>query len=88
MSRRHNTIVQLDGSADNEETDEKYSNTEHYWMKGWLGICYHVFLDANRIIESSDLSNEEKDKEKTRLLEARKNALGSNYYRYPPWSRK
>ena len=43
MSRKHSTLVQFDGSADNEKTNKKYSNTEHYWMNGWLGISYHVF---------------------------------------------
>ena len=88
MSRKHKTIIQIDGSADDEETDAKYANTEHYWRKSWLGISYHVYLDANMIIDTcDDLSNEEKEKVKARLLEVRKKAFGSNFSNFPPWSR-
>ena len=88
MNRKHTTIVQIDGCADDDETDMKYANTEHYWMKGWLGISYHVYLDALSIIDTcDDMSNEEKETERAKLLEARKRAFGNNFLNFPPWSR-
>ena len=88
MSRKHSTIVQLDGNAevDGTDRDEKYFNTEHYWKKGWLGISYQSFIEANEIIDSSDLSFEQKATEKTEILEARKRALGRSFHNFPPWS--
>ena len=59
---------------------------EHYWKKGCLGISYQAFLDANEIIDSSDLSIEEKATEKTRLLEARNRAFGGSFRNFPPWN--
>ena len=80
MSRKHKTIIQIDGCADDEETDAKYANTEHYWMKSWLGISYHVYLDAKMIIDTcDDLSHEEKEKEKARLLEVRRRHLEATF---------
>ena len=81
MSRKHKTITQIDGCADDEESDAKYANTEHYWMS------YHVYLDAKMIIDTcDDLSHEEKENEKARPLEVRKKAFGSNFFNFPPWS--
>ena len=87
-SRKHSTIVQLDGNAevDGTDRDEKYFNTEHFWKKGWLGISYQSFIEANEIIDSSDLSFEQKATEKTEILEARKRALGRSFHNFPPWS--
>ena len=69
-----------------QNLDEKYSATEHYWERGWLGSVYQFFLDANEIVEKGDLSENEKQTKKNKILEARKNALGSSYKLYPPWS--
>ena len=71
-----------------EETyeDEKYSTTKFYWEKGRLGTGYQVFMDASDIIEQSDLSEDDKEKEKSKVLEARKNAFGSRFRDYPPWN--
>ena len=41
--------------------DEKYERSEHYWKTGRIGIAYHVFLDANRIIDESNIPIEEKE---------------------------
>ena len=45
-------------------------------MKGWLGGAYQSYLDAYDTIELCDLSENEKEVEKAKLLEARKTALG------------
>ena len=39
-------------------------------------MAYHSFLDANYLIDCSDLPKDEKDKEKEKLLDARKEVLG------------
>ena len=66
MGRKHNTIEQIDGSTDMEtlELDEMYDRSKHYWERGKIGIAYHVFLDANSIIDVSDIPDIEKVKEK------------------------
>ena len=47
---------------------------------------YQSFLDANHIIENSDLDEGSKVEEKQKLLEARKLAFGDNFRRVPPWT--
>ena len=90
MGKKHGNLEQLDGQADIDEIeiDEKYENTEHYWKRGWLGMAYHTFLDANSVIEKCKISEDEKKKEKEKILEARKLALGSSFKDFPPWSKK
>ena len=88
MSRKHATIEQLDGNSSVDEdsmSDEKYDNTKHYWEKGWLGTIFMTFLDANEVIDGSNLDEENKIIEKEKVLEARKRAFGENYKWYPPW---
>ena len=69
MTRKHGNIKQLDGIDDTyEETDEKYCESEHYWKTGQLGSIYQTFLDVNFIIESSNMSEEDKKAEKERLI--------------------
>ena len=88
MNRRHTKLEQIDGSVDciTSEQDSKYHNTEHYWEKGHIGVAYHSFLDANRILDDCDeLSNEEKVEEKNKLLDARKSVFGNSFRNYPPW---
>ena len=89
-ARKHSIIDQTDGNdsvANDDETDEdkKYSGTNHYWMFGRLGTVYQSFLDANEIIEKSNLENEIKLKEKEKVLEAGKSAFGSDFRNFPPW---
>ena len=35
MSRKHSKLEQLNGLADENIEGEKYSGSQHYWMKGW-----------------------------------------------------
>ena len=89
MTRKHASIEQLDGSDsatdDLEILDRKYKNTEHYWAEGRIGRVYQAFLDANDIIENSDLNEEGKAIERFKLLEARKCSFGGSYKHFPPW---
>ena len=88
MPKKHGTIEQLDGSdsiREDLDEDEKYKNTEHYWAERRIGTVYQSFLDANDIVENSDLSEEGKAIEKLKLLEARKYSFGTNYKYFPPW---
>ena len=90
MARKHNNIAQVDGSNtfDNEESDDdkKYSGTHFYWKTGRLGTIFQSFLDANEIIENSNLEAEIKMKEKEKILEARKFAFGKDFRDFPPWN--
>ena len=43
-------------------------------------------MDASDIIEQCDLSEDDKEKEKSKVLEARKNAFGSRFCDYPTWN--
>ena len=90
MGRKHRNIDQLDGSNDSEdlELDKKYDRSEHYWEKGNVGIAYSVFLDSNCLVDASNLSEEEKLKEKGKLLASRKSAFGNNFHQFPPWSKR
>ena len=88
IARKHSNIKQLDGITDENESilDDKYSGTKHYWERGKLGSAYQTFLDANYLIENSDLSEDEKKEEKNKILEERKAAFGKLFKHYPPWS--
>ena len=88
MGRMHGSIEQLDGQAEINEIDKKYENTEHYWKKGRLGVTYLTFLDANYVIDNSELSEEDKKTEKEKILEARKAAFGNSFQNFPPWDKK
>ena len=90
MSRKHGNVEQIDGMTDiiELENDEKYENTKHYWEKGRLGTVYQCFNDANAIIDNcSEFSEEDKKKERLKVLEARKSAFGVSYNNFPPWRR-
>ena len=76
----------MDG-CDDSDIDEKYERSEHYWKTGRIGIAYHVFLDANSIVEESNLSNEEKEIERIKILESRKDFFGKSFFKYPPWKK-
>ena len=88
MSRKHKNMQQLDGneSLSEEPLDEEYYRTRHYWEKGRLGTAYQAYIDANELIEKSDLNKDAKEKEKAKILEARKTAFGIHYKYNPPWS--
>ena len=92
MTRKHLTVEQVDGNAtltdDDIVEDDKYSDTCHYWKTGILGTSFQTFLDANEIIDSSNFSEEIKEIEKAKVLEARKFAFGENYEYVPPWNHK
>ena len=51
----------------------------------WL--AYHSFLDANHLIDCSDLPTDEKDKEKEKFLDSRKEVFGKSFENYPPWKK-
>jgi hypothetical protein len=50
-----------------------------------LGTAFQSYLDAIEIIETSNFSEDFKDVEKSKVLEARKQAFGSEFEYYPPW---
>ena len=86
MARKHATIEQVDGCDDEMHADTDYENSLHYWNHGWLGSGFQTYLDAMAVIEASDLAADEKKEEKSKAMEARKEALGSNFEYFPPWS--
>ena len=86
MSRKHSKLEQLDGTVDESSEDETYRRMKHYLKKGWLGFAYQTFIYANDVIEGSDLNEEAKAKEKTKVLEARNLAIGPYFMDFPPWS--
>ena len=89
MARKHSKKDQLDGMIESSdiENDESYKYTKHYWMTGTLGTVYQTFLDANVIIDSLDIPEDEKNKERTKVLDARKTAFGDVYKTVPLWDR-
>ena len=68
--------------------DDTYLETCHYWKTGRLGTVFQTFMDANKIIDSSNFPEELKEKEKVKSLEARKCAFGKNYEHVPPWNQR
>ena len=79
MTRKH-----YGASEDNDDND-KYIGTHNYWKTGRLTTIFQSFLDANDIIESSNLNSEMKIIEKETVLEARKLAFGKDFRHFPPW---
>jgi hypothetical protein len=90
LSRKHASMGQIDGNdslvGDDSDEDEKYRGTSHYWKTGKLGTVYQAFIDANNIIENSDLNEESKDYEKENILDARKTAFGPHLSFVLPWN--
>ena len=84
MSKMHRNIEQMDGLADtseleNDEKDDKYENTKHYWETGRLGTFYQFFIDANEVVENCSMFDEEDKKtEKMKNLESRKMLLANH----------
>ena len=67
-----------------EDKDEKYERTQHYWKEGRLGSGYQTYLDAIDILTNSGFSEDVKTSEKGKVLEARKISFGTNYKYFPP----
>jgi hypothetical protein len=92
MTENHTMMEQVDGNATLMEDalveDDIYADTCHYWKTGKLGSASQTFIDANKIIDSSNLSEEVKETEKAKVLEARKCAFGDNYKHVPPWNQR
>ena len=93
LTRKHASMEQIDGNDsyvgdDLDKDDEKYSGTSHYWKTGRLGTVYQVFIDANDIIENSDLTEKSKNDEKEKILNSRKTDFGPNFSFVPPWNMK
>ena len=78
----NDTTGTIDTNDVEDIDDELYKETEDYWKRGWLGMHYQPFLDATRIIDESDLNEEEKKHEKD--AGARKDALGDGFVNFPP----
>ena len=88
MTRKHGNIEQFDGNGTFDDLkDDKYSETRHYWETGRLGSAYQSFIDANHIIEKSNLQEDVKESEKAKILDSRKSAFGPNFSYVPPWNR-
>ena len=84
MTKKHANIEQVDGNEtldDDLEEDAQYKETSHYWKTGRLGTSYQAFIDANDCIEKSNLPEEIKKRETTKILDARKCAFGPNFER-------
>ena len=88
MTRKHPHIEQLDGISDDLDNEDIYFKTSQYWKEGKLTSIYQTYLDVLDIIEKSELTDESKDVERAKVLEARKNAFGKDFELFPPWSSK
>ena len=77
MSKEHNKIEQLDGFYDkvDDQDENEYEGSKHYWKTGWLGAAYQNYLDAMEVLNKSDLAISDKEEEKIKVLEARKKPL-------------
>ena len=49
------------------------------------GTAFQSYLDVLDILETTDLTEDEKHIEKEKVLEARKEASGPEFKYYPPW---
>ena len=49
--------------------------------------AYQSYLEAHDTIKNCDFSEDEKNVEKVKLLDARKAALGDSYLHFPPWDK-
>ena len=88
LARKHSKIEQLDGHHDEEgEDDEYYAGSKHFWKNGWLGGAFQSFCDANEVVNTCDISEEDRKIIKAEILEARRAALGSNFMYFPPWDK-
>ena len=64
MMRKHSQLEQLDGyiSDNTDNEDKKYAETEKYWKTWILSTIFQSYLDANKIVDRSDLTENEKGK--------------------------
>ena len=62
MTRKHYQLEQLDGyiSDNTDNEDKKYAETEKYWKTWILSKIFQSYLDANKIVDRSDLTENEK----------------------------
>ena len=92
MSRKHAQMEHLDDgnslSDDLDDDEDKYMKTIEYWKHGKLGTVFQTFLEANDVIDNSDLTEEYKEVEKAKVLAARKIAFGKDFDIFPPWNSK
>ena len=73
----HQTQVDgCDSISDDLDEDDNYLKTSQYWKEGKLGTVFQTYLDVLEIIEKSELTEESKDVERAKVLEARKDAFG------------
>ena len=79
MTKNHVNIEQVDGTIldDDLEEDAQYSETSNYWKTGRLGTAYQAFIDANDIIEKSNLPEGVKKCEITKILNSAMYLLGT-----------
>ena len=84
LSGKHQDIPQLDGESESFLP----RNTDCWWEKHKKNSLkmFQTFTDVLSDIEESPLGEEEKNTERDNVIQARKEALGSNYSFYPPWS--
>ena len=84
LSGKHQDIPQLDGESESFLP----RNTDCWWEKHNKNSLkmFQTFTDVLSDIEESPLGEEEKNTERDNVIQARKEALGSNYSFYPPWS--
>ena len=91
MKRKHSQIEQLDGNLDlstlENDDEDIYESTKHYWKTGYLGGAFQSYIDAIELVEDMNLGFDEMIEEKAKILDARKNALGENHKYYLPWSK-
>ena len=92
MTKKQAKIEQVDWNEtilhDDLEEDAQYSETSNYWKTGRIGTAYQAFIDANDIIEKSNLPEGVKKSEITKILNSRKSAFGTNFSYVPPWNGK
>ena len=77
MSKKHDKSEQLDGFYDkvDDQDENEYEGSKHYWKTGWLGAAYQSYLDAMEVLNKSDLDISDKEEEKIKVFEARKKAF-------------
>ena len=87
-AKKHQTISQLDGNVSlyDDDEDDAYEGSEHFWRNQYLGCAYQSYIDAMKTLESCKIDEPLKEDLKIAVLEARKSALGKDYKDFPPWS--
>ena len=60
LARKHSKVEQLDGHHDEvDEDDDFYAGSKHFWKNGWLGGAFQSFCDANQVVDTCDISEED-----------------------------